>query len=171
MAQLKDNMVPYLTRKEIKNLVVRLAREIEGDYQGQELILICPLKGSVLFLADLVRCLKLNLQVDFVAVTSTPSGSLRVTKDISTNITGKHVLIVEEIIDSGRKVNSLKNYLLSSKPASLKVATLIDKPARRELPIVADYIGRTIDDRFIVGYGMDTEELGRNYPDIYYLKH
>lgn len=164
-------MVPYLTRKEIKNLVVRLAREIEGDYQGQELILICPLKGSVLFLADLVRCLKLNLQVDFVAVTSTPSGSLRVTKDISTNITGKHVLIVEEIIDSGRKVNSLKNHLLSSKPASLKVATLIDKPARRELPIVADYIGRTIDDRFIVGYGMDTEELGRNYPDIYYLKH
>ncbi len=171
MSQIKDDMVPYMTQDEIREITISLAREIETDYRGSELVLVGPLKGSVLFLADLVRHLTLPLQVDFVSVATDRGGALRVIKDINTNIRGRHVLIVEEIIDSGRKLSALKSYLQSSHPASIKVVTLLDKPARRELPVVADYIGRTIDDRYVVGYGMDNEELGRNYPDIYYLKH
>ena len=92
-------------------------------------------------------------------------------KDISINITGKDVIIVEEIIDTGRTLSYLKDRLLASKPASLKIVTLLDKPARRELPIRADYIGKTIEDRYVVGYGMDSDEKGRNYSEIYVLKN
>lgn len=171
MSQIKDEMVPYITREEIKEIIISLAREIESDYEGKSLVMICPLKGSVLFMADLIRYLNLPIKIDFVSVESTPTGSIRLIKDIGIDIKNQHVLIVEEIIDSGRKLSSLKNYLLSSNPLSLKIITLLDKPARRELPIKADYVGRTIEDRYVVGYGMDSEQLGRNYPDIYYLKH
>ncbi|MGZ3726785.1 MAG: phosphoribosyltransferase, partial [Pseudobdellovibrio sp.] len=98
-------------------------------------------------------------------------GAIRMTKDISMNITGKHVIIVEEVIDTARTLSFLKNRLSASNPASLKIVTLIDKPARRELPIRPDYIGKTIEDRYIVGYGMDNEEIGRNYSDIYVLRN
>jgi hypoxanthine phosphoribosyltransferase len=93
------------------------------------------------------------------------------TKDITVNITGKDVIIVEEVIDTARTLSFLRDRLISARPRSLKIVTLLDKPARRELPIRADYIGRTIDDRYVVGYGMDSEELGRNYADIYVLKN
>jgi hypoxanthine phosphoribosyltransferase len=170
--QLKDEMVPFLKKNEIDQLVTQLAQEIEKDYRGKEIIFICPLRGSIHLTADLVRKIDLPQQVDFVHVTSTErGGAIKIVKDISVNISGKHVLIVEEIIDTGRTLIFLKNRLLASAPASLKIVTLLDKPARRELPIKADYIGRTIEDRYVVGYGMDNEELGRNYPDIYHLKN
>lgn len=172
MRQLKDEMVPFLKKNEIDQLVTQLAQEIEKDYRGKEIIFICPLRGSIHLTADLVRKIDLPQQVDFVHVTSTErGGAIKIVKDISVNISGKHVLIVEEIIDTGRTLIFLKNRLLASAPASLKIVTLLDKPARRELPIKADYIGRTIEDRYVVGYGMDNEELGRNYPDIYHLKN
>ena len=98
-------------------------------------------------------------------------GAISMQKDISVNITGKDVIIVEEIIDTGRTLSYLKDRLLASKPASLKIVTLLDKPARRELPIRADYIGKTIEDRYVVGYGMDSDEKGRNYSEIYVLKN
>jgi hypoxanthine phosphoribosyltransferase len=170
MAQLKDSMIPAITRAEINEMIIGLAQEIENDYEGQEIIIICPLKGSVLFVADLVRKLELPSQIDFVYVTSTKTGGIKILKDISVNITGKHVLIVEEIIDNGRTLNFLKNRLAVSNPASLRIVTLIDKPARRELQIHPDYVGKTIDDRFVLGYGMDIDEIGRNYSDIYYFK-
>ncbi|MBC7466407.1 MAG: hypoxanthine phosphoribosyltransferase [Bdellovibrio sp.] len=172
MAQIKDEMLKFLSQEEIAKLIIKLAGQIEADYEGRELIFICPLRGSVHMTADLMRKINLPQQVDFVYVQATEKGgAIRMTKDISMNITGKDVLIVEEIIDTGRTLSFLKNRLLSSNPNSLKIVTLLDKPARRELPIRADYIGKTIDDRYVVGYGMDSEEKGRNYSDIYVLKN
>lgn len=172
MSKLKDDLLPFLTKDEIKKLVQGLARQIEADYEGKDLILICPLRGSVHLTADLMREIQLPQQVDFVQLQSiSKGGSVKIIKDISINIAGKHVIVVEEIIDTGRTLSFLINRLMASSPASLRIATLLDKPARRELPLRADYIGKTIDDRYVVGYGMDSEELGRNYPDIYSLKN
>ncbi|WP_347357842.1 hypoxanthine phosphoribosyltransferase [Bdellovibrio sp.] len=172
MAQLKDQMVPFLTSEEISELVSNLAEQIEADYEGKDIVFICPLRGSIHFTADLMRKVDLPQQVDFVHVQAVErGGAIKIVKDISVNIAGKHVLIVEEIIDTGRTLSFLRSRLFASAPASLKIVTLLDKPARRELPIKADYIGKTIEDRYVVGYGMDSEELGRNYPDIYALKN
>lgn len=172
MAQLKEQMVPFLTREEINGLVEELAAQIEADYEGKEVVFICPLRGSIHLTADLMRKIDLPQQVDFVHVQAVErGGAIKIVKDISTNIAGKHVLIVEEIIDTGRTLSFLRSRLFASAPASLKIVTLLDKPARRELPIKADYIGKTIEDRYVVGYGMDSEEMGRNYPDIYALKN
>lgn len=160
-------MVPSITKDEIAEMVSELAREIERDYEGKELVIICPLKGSVLFVADLCRKIKLPQIVDFVYVTSPKRESCRILRDISVDIQNKHVLIIEEIIDAGRTLSFLKSRVLASQPASLKVVALLDKPALRELPVNPDYVGRTIEDRFVIGYGMDSEEIGRNYEDIY----
>lgn len=172
MAQLKEQMVPFLTTEDIKELVETLAEQIEYDYEGKDIIFICPLRGSIHFTADLMRAVNLPQQVDFVHVQAVEKGgAIKIVKDISVNIAGKHVIILEEIIDTGRTLSFLRSRLFASGPASLKIVTLLDKPARRELPIKADYIGKTIDDRYVVGYGMDSEEIGRNYPDIYTLKN
>lgn len=170
--KLKDDLVHFLTQDEIKKLVKSMARQIDADYEGREIVLICPLRGSIHFCSDLMRELTLKVQVDFVLAKATAKGgAVSMVKDISMNITNKHVLVVEEIIDTGRTLNFLLQRLEAANPASLKVVTLLDKPARRELPLKPDYIGRTIEDRYVVGYGMDSEELGRNYPDIYFLKN
>lgn len=165
--QMREGMIPSISKAEIEEMVSELAREIEKDYEGKELVLICPLKGSVLFMADLSRKIKLHQVIDFVYVTSPKGESCRIIKDISVDIQGKHVLIIEEIIDAGRTLSFLKARLAASHPASLKVVTLLDKPALRELKLSPDYVGRTIEDRFVIGYGMDSEEIGRNYSDIY----
>lgn len=172
MKQVKSEMMSFLSRSEIADMVASLARQIQNDYDGKEIIFICPLRGSIHLTADLMRQIDLPQQVDFVHVTAVErGGAIKIVKDISTNILNKHVIIVEEIIDTGRTLSFLRNRLFASNPASLKIVTLLDKPARRELPIRADYIGKTIDDRYVVGYGMDSEEKGRNYPDIYNLKN
>ncbi|MGE4130641.1 MAG: hypoxanthine phosphoribosyltransferase [Bdellovibrionales bacterium] len=165
--QMREGMIPVITRQEIDEMVAELAREIERDYEGKELVIICPLKGSVLFMADLTRKIKLPQILDFVYITSPKGESCRIMKDISVDVQGKHVLILEEIIDAGRTLSFLKSRILASFPASLKVVALLDKPALRELPISPDYCGRMIEDRFVIGYGMDSEEIGRNYQDIY----
>ncbi|MCB0390159.1 MAG: hypoxanthine phosphoribosyltransferase [Bdellovibrionales bacterium] len=166
MGKLKG-MVPFITEDEINEMVIDLARQIERDYENKDLVLICPLKGSVLFCSDLMRKINLPLVVDFVYLTSPKGESVRILKDISTNVFQKDVLIVEEIIDAGRTLSFLRERIAASYPASLKICTLLDKPARRELPIQPDYTGRTIDDRYLIGYGLDSEEIGRNYKDIY----
>ncbi len=172
MSLVKENMLPFITHDEIAKMVKGLAKQIDAEYEGKELVLICPLRGSMHFMADLARQISLPQQIDFVYLQAVEKGgAIKIIKDISTNIAGKHVLIVEEIIDTGRTLSFLRNRLVASSPASLKIVTLLDKPARRELPIRADYIGRTIEDRYVVGYGMDTEELGRNYPDIFVMKN
>lgn len=172
MNQLKDEMTIFLEKQDIAKLVTKLAQQIENDYDGKEVIFICPLRGSIHFAADLMRKVDLLQQIDFVYLQATEKGgAIRMLKDISVNITGKDVIIIEEVIDTARTLSYLKDRLLASRPASLKIVTLLDKPARRELPIRADYIGKTIDDRYVVGYGMDSEELGRNYADIYVLRN
>lgn len=175
MAQIKDDMIPYLKSDEIDDIVTKLAREIEKDYKGKSLILIGVLKGSLPFIADLSRKINLAQRIDFVSLQSHKNSDgesvVTINKDIATQISGKHVLIIEEVIDAGRKLSFLKNRIISSNPASLKIVTLLDKPARRVTNIQADYIGKTIEDRYVVGYGLDDDELGRNYPDIYYLRH
>jgi hypoxanthine phosphoribosyltransferase len=160
-------MVPFITAQEIDALVANLARQIERDFSGEEVVVICPLKGSCLFVADLVRKLQIPVIVDFVHLTSPKGEGVRILKDISVDITGKNVIIAEEIIDAGRTLSFLRTRLLAGAPKSLKIVALLDKPARRELPIKPDYTGRTIDDRFVIGYGLDSEEIGRNYKDIY----
>lgn len=167
MKKLKDRMIPFITAQEIDAMVSRLAEEIEADYEKSELVMICPLRGSVLFVADLMRKIHLPQSIDFVHLTSPKGKGVKIVKDINIDITGRHVLIVEEIIDAGRTLSFLEQRLLASRPASVKIVALLDKPARRELPIKPDYVGRTIEDRFVVGYGMDSEDLGRNYRDIY----
>lgn len=172
MKQIKNEMTVFLKKEEIEKLVSKLALQIENDYEGKDIIFICPLRGSIHFAADLMRKVNLHQQIDFVSLQATEKGgAIRLIKDISVNITGKDVIIIEEVIDTARTLNFLKDRLITSRPRSLKIVTLLDKPSRRELPIRADYIGKTIDDRYVVGYGMDSEELGRNYSDIYVLKN
>ena len=129
MAQIKQDMLPFITADEIQKLVKTLAKQIEVDYEGKEVIMICPLRGSMHFTADLMRAVELPQQVDFVHLQAVEKGgAIKIIKDISTNIAGKHVLIVEEIIDTGRTLSFLRNRLMASSPASLKIVTLLDKP-------------------------------------------
>ena len=165
--QMREGMIPSITGDEIAEMVSEIARDIERDFEGKELVMLCPLKGSVLFMADLCRKIRLPQVIDFVYITSPKGESCRIIKDISVDVQGKHVLIIEEIIDAGRTLSFLKARLQASFPKSLKVVALLDKPALRELPISPDYVGRSIEDRFVIGYGMDSEEIGRNYTDIY----
>ena len=163
-------LVPFLKASEIHEIIKKLAWEIKKDYlESTKLILICPLRGSVFFFSDLIRQLQMPVQVDFVLIESTNEESFRIKKDISLDLKGHDVLIVEEIIDSGLSLSFLKERLKLALPASLKTVALLDKSSHRKTLMHADYIGRSIDDRFIVGYGMDLNEEGRNYPDMYHL--
>jgi hypoxanthine phosphoribosyltransferase len=165
---------PLIPRKQIASIVKDLANRISGDYGQTELVLVCVLKGAFMFLSDLVRHLEMPVQIDFVRLASygsgmKSSGLIEITKDIEVSVEGKDVLIVEDIIDSGRTIRFLKERLALSKPRSVKVCTLLDKKARREVEMEADYIGKEVDDVFIVGYGIDFNEAYRNLPEIYYV--
>lgn len=160
-----------LRGSEIRRRVRLLARQIERDYKGDSLHLICILKGACIFLADLLRELKLPVSVDFIAVSSygkgsLPSGEVRITKDLDQSIEGLNVLIVEDILDTGLTLNYLFRILQSRKPKSLRIAALLDKPARRVKEVPVDYIGFKIPDEFVVGYGLDYGERYRNLPDV-----
>lgn len=166
----------YLTRHEIQLTVQSLADRINADYGNQEVLLVGVLKGAVLFLADLLRQLKLPVEVEFVRLSSygkarSSSGTVTLVKDIQADIRNRHVLIVEEIIDSGRTLRFLYDRILASHPASLEIVTLLDKVSKRVVDVGVKYAGRVIDDQFLVGYGLDLEEFSRNLPDIYYLKY
>jgi len=167
----KAKLKVLLRGGEIRRRVKALAREIERDYKGEPLHLICILKGACIFLADLLRELRLPVSVDFIAVSSygkgsLPSGEVRITKDLDQSIEGMHVIIVEDILDTGLTLNYLFRILQSRKPKSLKIAALLDKPARRVKEISVDYIGFKIPDQFVVGYGLDYAERYRNLPDV-----
>lgn len=172
-----DQFVNYVDEQEIKGMVGSLANTISQKYEGQELVLIGILKGSMVILADLMREIRnVKLYVDFVKLeaigrTKEQAGTISVSKDISTNIQDKNVLIVEEIIDTGRALNFLINRLKLAGPSNIEILTLFDKPYKRAVPIRANYIGKQIDDQFVVGYGLDLEEYGRNFRDVYYLKY
>lgn len=162
-------------REEIAARVTALAREIDQDYAGRELLLVGILKGSFLFVADLARAVKIPADIDFVRVASygsetRSSGIVEIRKDLEAPIRGRHVLIVEDIVDSGYTLEALCNLLLLREPASLRVCTLVDKRSQRATEVPVDYVGFTLDKGFIVGYGLDYDERYRGLPDIYLIK-
>jgi hypoxanthine phosphoribosyltransferase len=167
MTSLKEGMVPFIKSDEIEQMITLLADTIDQQYRDEPLVLICPLKGSFMFVADLCRKIKNpNLEVEFVQVKSI-GRSVSVVKDIGIEVYNKHVIICEEIIDAGKTLSFLRKHLMLSVPASIRICALIDKPSRREIPLKPEFVGKTIDDRYIIGYGMDSDELGRNYSEIY----
>lgn len=160
-----------LSEEEIKEIVSRLGREITEDYKGKNLLVVSVLKGSVMIMADLLREIKLPCRIDFMSVSSygagtVSSGNVKIIKDLDINLAGYDILIVEDILDSGATLSSLKEILLTRKPASVKICTFLDKPERRKANIVADYVGAVIPDEFVVGYGLDYDEKYRNLPFV-----
>lgn len=172
-----DQFVQYIKEEEINTILDSLAHTISQKYKGQELILLGGLKGSVIFLSDLAKRIKnVKIYIDFVKLSSVGRdkenhGTITISKDINTNVLDKNILIVEEVIDTGHALYFLKKRLLQSNPRSIEIITLFDKPYKRAVPIKADYIGKQIEDQFIIGYGLDLDEYGRNFNDVYYLKY
>jgi hypoxanthine phosphoribosyltransferase len=169
--------VKYIDAKEIKGIVEALGNTLSQKYQGQDLVLIGVLKGSMVFLADLVREIKgVKVYVDFVKLQAVGRskenhGTITISKDITTNLMDRNVVIVEEIVDTGRALSFLKKRLMLSSPRSLEVITLFDKPYKRTVNIQPDLTGKKIDDQFVVGYGLDLEDFGRNFEHVYFLKY
>jgi hypoxanthine phosphoribosyltransferase len=165
---------PLFSRKQIASIVKRLADRISEDYAGREVILVCILKGAFMFLSDLARHLQVPAQIDFVRLTSygsgmKSSGDIEITKDVETPLEGKNVIVVEDIIDSGRTLLFLKERIALANPRSVKICALLDKKTRREVEVEGDYVGKEVEDIFVVGYGIDFNEAYRNLPEIYYV--
>jgi len=156
----------------IQSRVKALAQEIERDYPGDEEIhLVCVLKGGFIFMADLVRAMSHRVSLDFIAVSSyakstKSSGEVRLLKDLDSGLQGRHIVIVEDIVDTGLTLIYLQDILRARSPKSLRTACLLSKPSRRQVDVVVEYIGFTIEDRFVVGYGLDYAEKYRNLPYI-----
>ena len=168
-------MIPVLSRTEIAQKVKSLAQRISEDYAGKELVVIGVLKGSFIFMADLIRELTIPAQVDFVRLASygsdtTSSGTIRITKEIELDIRNRDVLIVEDIIDSGLTIAYLLEHLKSFSPRSVKVCAFIDKRERREVQVPIDYTGLLVEHGFLVGYGLDFDEKYRTLPAIYRIE-
>ena len=157
--------------KRVKELGEQISADYDRDYSGEPVIIICILKGASIFAGDLLKKLTIDARIDFMAVSSygastKSSGVVKINKDLDTSIEGKNVLIVEDIIDSGLTLHYLIKSLWGRNPKSIKVCTLLDKPARRKVDMKADYVGFEIENRFIVGYGLDYDEKYRNLPYI-----
>ena len=170
-------LIPVLDKEAIAHKVADVGRQISKDYKDADLVLICVLKGAFMFLADLVRQIDVkNLQIDFVRVASygdlsQSSGCIRLLKDIETDIGGRDVLIIEDILDSGLTMAYLRDHLAAFGPKSIGFCVMLDKPHRRRVAIEADYVGHTVaENGFLVGYGLDYAETYRNLPEVYDLK-
>lgn len=160
-----------ITEEQLAQKVSELAKQIEKDFEGQSLLVVGILKGASVFVSDLIRKINLDVNIDFMSVSSygnstESSGTVKILKDLDVDIEGKNVLIVEDIIDSGLTLSNLVAALQTRNPKSLKICTLLDKPQRRTANIPVDYVGFVIEDKFIVGYGIDWAERYRNLPYI-----
>lgn len=173
---LKDTKKVLISEEELMAKVKELGKRISEDYKDKEdVLLIGVLKGAFIFMADLIRCIDIPLQVDFMAVSSygastESSGVVRILKDLEQHVEGKNILIVEDIVDSGLTLSYLRKLLISRKPKSVKICSLLDKPSRRKVDLKVDYLGFEIPDDFVVGYGLDFDEKYRNLPHICILK-
>ncbi|MBQ4627303.1 MAG: hypoxanthine phosphoribosyltransferase [Clostridia bacterium] len=172
---LKDIKDVYYSEEKLHGIVKDLGRKISEDYKGKNLLLVSVLKGSVVFMADLMRAITVPCEIDFMCVSSyasgtTSSGVVKIIKDLDINLEGKDVLIVEDILDSGRTLNYIISILEKRNPASIKICTLLDKPERRVVDLYADYSGAEVPDEFVVGYGLDYNEKYRNLPYVGVLK-
>jgi hypoxanthine phosphoribosyltransferase len=170
-----------ISRQQIAQRVAEIGAEITQAFLGEPIVLIGVLKGATIFLSDLARQIRIDATFDFIGASSygvRPSpaeelrggwdstGTIRVTKDVDQSLNGKNVVIVEDILDTGLTLTFLRKHLLAHAPKALHIATLLDKPSRRKQPISADYVGFTIPDEFVVGYGLDYAEMYRNLPDL-----
>lgn len=165
------NLETLISEEEIYQKTKELGSRISKDYAGKEITVICVLKGGVMFMVDLVKQIKIPLKMDFMVVSSygdefKSSGIVKIVKDLDEGITGKHVIIVEDIIDSGRTLNYLIKILKERNPASIEICTLLDKPDQRIADVDVKYVGFTIENHFVLGYGLDYKQLYRNLPYI-----
>ena len=173
--EVKDKIKVLIEKKKLEKRIEELATEIQKDYLGEDILVICILKGSLYFTVDLTK--KINnykLEIDFMRISSygdelTSSGKINIIKDLETDINGRNVLIVEDIIDTGNTLYYLKDILEKRNPRSLKICTLLDKKSRRIKNVVPEYIGFEIEDKFVVGYGLDYKDCFRNLPFIGYV--
>lgn len=176
MSRMDDDVAEILINEEqLQARVQELGQQISRDYQGQDLLLVCVLKGAMTFLADLMRQITVPHAIDFMAISSygastESSGVVRILKDLDCNIAGRNVLIVEDIIDTGRTLNYIMQMLKTRGPKSLRICSLLSKPSRREIDVPVDYIGFEIPNKFVIGYGLDFGEIYRSLPYIGVLK-
>ena len=171
----QDILKTLVSEEELREKVAELGRQISHDYEGESLLLVSVLKGSVVFMADLMRAITIPARIDFMSVSSYGSGTksrgvVKIVKDLDTPLEGYDLLIVEDILDSGNTLSYLKEILSSRGPKSIRICTLLDKPERRTADIAADYVGFAVPDEFVVGYGLDYDEKYRNLPFIGVLK-
>ncbi|OEH84357.1 hypoxanthine phosphoribosyltransferase [Desulfuribacillus stibiiarsenatis] len=170
-----DVLEVVLSEEEIQNKIIELGKQISKDYEGKNPLAICVLKGAVMFMGDLLKRIETDVEIDFMAVSSygsstESSGVVKIVKDLDTEVAGRHVLIVEDIIDSGLTLSYLSDMLHRRNCASLKIVTLLDKPHRRKVDLHIDYRGFEVEDAFLVGYGLDYGEKYRNVPFIFIPK-
>ena len=171
----KDILKVLVSEEEVKARVAEMGEELAKRFQGRSPLVLCVLKGSFVFMADLVRACPLKSDLEFIAVSSyqnstTSSGRVHITHDVQQDITGRDIIIIEDILDSGNTLAFLKDYLLAKGAASISIVTLLDKPARRAKAVTADLAGFTVPDEFVVGYGLDYSQRYRNLPYIGVLK-
>ncbi|HJB25942.1 MAG TPA: hypoxanthine phosphoribosyltransferase [Firmicutes bacterium] len=171
----QDILKTLVSEEELREKVTELGRQISHDYEGKSLLLVSVLKGSVVFMADLMRAITIPARIDFMSVSSYGSGTksrgvVKIVKDLDIPLEGYDLLIVEDILDSGNTLSYLKEILSSRGPKSIRICTLLDKPERRTADIAADYVGFAVPDEFVVGYGLDYDEKYRNLPFIGVLK-
>lgn len=171
MKHILEKVDVLISQEELTARIKELGEQISKDYEGKELTLICVLKGGVMFMVDLSKEIEVPLTMDFMAVSSygnekVSSGIVKIVKDLDEPIGGKNLLIVEDIIDSGRTLHYLVNILKERKPESIKICTLLDKPEQRVVDVEVDYVGFTIPDKFVLGYGLDYQQFLRNIPYI-----
>lgn len=163
-----------IEEEKINKRLDELADQIMNDYKEKDIMFLCILKGSVIFTVELAKRIKNNVQFEFIEVSSYENnkntGKVKLNKDVTKSIEGKDVIVIEDIVDTGRTLSFLKEYLLQKNPATLKICSLLDKPARRVVPIEADYVGFTIENKFIVGYGLDDEQNYRNLNYVGYIE-
>lgn len=161
---------PLLTADQIRTRVAELGRRISLDHAGKELLVIAALKGAFMFFSDLIRSLDIPVRVDFLGASSycgtETTGEVQIYQNLTEQITGRHVLLVDDIIDTGVTLDKVRSELLSQQPASLKICTLLDKPSRRRVPVPVDYVGFAVPDLFIVGYGIDYNGMFRALPYV-----
>ncbi len=170
-----DILKVLITEEELQNKVKELGAAISRDYEGKNLLMVSVLKGSVIFMADLMRAVTIPAQIDFMSVSSygsgvKSSGVVKILKDLDALLEGKDLLLVEDILDSGLTLYYLREILSKRNPSSIKIATLLDKPEGRKADIRPDYVGFTVPDAFVVGYGLDYDEVYRNLPYVGVLK-
>ena len=174
MENLKEKIKVLYSMEELQKRIKEVGEQISKDYEGKEIVIVSVLKGAIFYTVDLVKNITTDIVIDFMKVSSyegtESTGVITIKQDLGIDIEGKHVLIVEDIIDTGRTLRVLREELLKRKPASLKITTLMDKKERREVELDADYVGFTIPNKFVVGFGFDIDDKYRNIPYVGYIE-